>query len=180
MHLSSETSADPGPSHNRVQRWLPNRGDIPPTVTWAILTLFAHAALHFLVPPIMEIQRNLFVEQFQRMNPGRSASQVAITVKSVLTAGLIYHLIFGILFIWLALKIRAGRNWARIAGSVVLVLGGIGTFFSFSSLTPTPALYKTLNIISWFLALATLGLLWLPRESRAYFTTRKTSGKLTK
>ena len=172
MHSSSAKSADSDGSQDR--------GDIPATITWAVLTLIAHAALHFLVPPIMGIQRNLFVAQFQRMSPAQSASQVTITVNSVLIAGLIYHLIFGILFIWLAFKIRAGRNWARIAGSVVLLLGGMGTFISFSSPTPTPAVYKTLNIISWFLALATLGLLWLPRESRAYFTTPKNPGKLTR
>jgi hypothetical protein len=160
---------------NRVQDQAQSRA-LPQEVRWAVLCLFAHVALHVLVPIMMEFQRDLFVAQFQRMSPGQPPNQVIATVNIVLVAGLIYHLIFGGLFLWLALKIYKGRNWARIVVTVVSVLGSVGTFFSFSSPTPTPELYKTLNIISWLLALATVGLLWLPPRSRAYFIRGQCDG----
>lgn len=141
----------------------------PTEIKWAMFTLFTHVALHLFVPLLMENQRDMFIAQFQRMSPDQSLSQVTATVNTLLVAGLIYHLIFGMLFTWLALKIRTGRNWARILVSIVLVFGIVGTFFSFSSPTPMPALYKTLNITSWLLAFATLGLLWLPGNAQAYF-----------
>jgi len=148
---------------------------LPQEVAWAALSLFAHVVLHLLVPVIMEIQRDLFVVQFQHMRPGQSPNQVVATVNILLVAGLIYHLGFGALFIWLAIMIRKGRNWARIAVTIVSLVGIAGTFFSFSSPTPMPGLYKTLNMISFLLTLVTIGLLSLPRRSRAYFTMMKHS-----
>lgn len=142
---------------------------VPQGVAWATLIVVAHGVQHLLVPLLMELQRDLFVAQFQHLNPSQTLDQVVATVNIVLRAGLIYHLILAALFLWLALMIREGRNWARVVVTIVSILGAAGTFFSFSSPTPSPELYKTLNIISWLLASATIGLLWLPQRSRSYF-----------
>ena len=109
------------------------------------------------------------MDLFQNLINDGSSEQVSRTVNIVLVAGLVYHLLFAVLFLWLAFMLRKRRNWVRVIVTAVVVFGSVGTLYSFSSPTPTPVLYKTLNIISWLLALANVGLLWLPERSRAYF-----------
>jgi hypothetical protein len=142
-------------------------------VWWAVVVTWAHAALHLVVPPIMLAQRSLFVDQLQRV--ARQPSDRAVeTVTTLLRASLAYHLVLASLFVILgALIVRRPRNWARLLLTIVLTLGLAGTAFSFSSPTPMPLLYKSLNVLSWLLACAPLAALWACASARAFFRSRR-------
>lgn len=146
---------------------------VPKEVRWATVGLFALVALHIFVPIIMELQRGLFVDNFKVLNPTWSQGQVESFVSTLLVSGTVYHLIHVVLFAWLGVMSQKGKNWARIAVTVVLVFGILGTYFSFSSSTPEPGLYKSMNIFSWLVAFTILGLLWIPPSTRQYFAAAK-------
>lgn len=169
FHPQQPSSTDASPAEAQPVA----RGALPPTVRWATLSLAAHTVLHLSVPLIMELQRGQFVALFQRLYPGQTLSQITALVGVVLTAGLIYHVLFAVLFSGFALALRSGRRWTRLGVTLVCVLGMLGTVFSFSSPTPTTAVYKTLNLISWLLALTTLGLIWLSPAARVFFARRR-------
>lgn len=133
------------------------------------MATLVHAALHFVVPAVMAGERRLFVDQFRRLAPEQPSDVTAASVDQLLRASLIYHLALGALFATLVAFIVYRRKWARLLLTIVLTLGIFGTAFSFSSETPAPILYKSLNVISWLLGFGALAFLWAPRSSRDFF-----------
>jgi peptidoglycan/LPS O-acetylase OafA/YrhL len=144
-------------------------GATPQAVRWSATATLVHAALHFVVPPLMAAERRLFVDQFRRMAPQQPSDVAAASVNHLLWASFAYHLALGSLFVALAAFVVYRRNWARVLLTIVLTLGIFGTAFSFSSNTPMPILYKSLNVVSWLLAFGALALLWGPHSSRDFF-----------
>ena len=69
------------------------------------------------------------------------------------------------LWIWMGVKNRAGRNWARITGTVFFGLDTIFLLVGISRLT-APAIAT--EVLIWAAGLATVILLW-QRRNAAYF-----------
>jgi peptidoglycan/LPS O-acetylase OafA/YrhL len=145
----------------------------PPAVRSAALVTYAHAVLHLTVPPIMSAQRAWFVDHFARLNRSQPADFAQVATETLLRASLIYHLVLASLFVVLAAFVVRRKNWARWLLTIVLILGAFGTAISFSSPTPNPFLYKTLNVVSWLLACGALALLWASASARQFFTSRQ-------
>jgi hypothetical protein len=69
-------------------------------------------------------------------------------------------------WIWMALKSRAGRNWARITGTVLF---GLDTIFLIAIIAKGSPLEAAGASINWVLGLVVVILLW-QRSSSAHFT----------
>lgn len=121
----------------------------------------------------MYLQRDLFVAQFQRMTPGQSPSQVSAVVNSVLVAGLVYHLVLATLFVWLALKIRAGRNHlvaARARDTCAFVVAATGAGILCNRATPND-IVMPLAQCNHFLSTSVIHDLAAPVEPRTISST---------
>jgi hypothetical protein len=104
-----------------------------------------------------------------RTNPALTTSQintaVSITIGGVVVAGLI-----GIgLWVWMALKCKEGRNWARITGTVFFGIDTLGLLLSFAQ--PAEIASRILSIVIWLIGLAAVFLLW-QRQSAEYFKSQ--------
>lgn len=77
-------------------------------------------------------------------------------------------LVFGALWVVLAVFLRKGANWARI---VLTVLAGLGMLFGAYGLGTSgqPAIFVVVAIVQFLLYAALLFFLWR-RESTAYLT----------
>ena len=70
------------------------------------------------------------------------------------------------LWIWLAQRCKAGKNWARVTGTVLF---GIDTLFQLISFTRSAALAGRIpGLIVWLVGLGAVILLW-QRPSSDYF-----------
>jgi hypothetical protein len=93
----------------------------------------------------------------------RTAANVGITIAIVLGVG------FAIFYIFLAMKMRAGRNWARITLTVFLGLGVLGGLSNLAG--NNPAFTTLLGGLSLLIDIAALVAIWLP-PSNAYIASR--------
>jgi hypothetical protein len=75
-------------------------------------------------------------------------------------------------WIWMALKSRAGRNWARVTGTVLF---GLDTIFLIAIIAKGSPLEAAGASINWVLGLVVVILLW-QRSSSAHFTKAVSSG----
>jgi hypothetical protein len=93
----------------------------------------------------------------------RSAANVGIAV------GVLFGIGFAIFYVFLAVKMRAGRNWARITLTVFLSLGVLGGLANTAG--ANPSFSKLVAVIGLLLNVATLILIWL-RPSNEYIAAR--------
>ncbi|WP_125726827.1 hypothetical protein [Kibdelosporangium aridum] len=81
--------------------------------------------------------------------------------------GTIYHPISAVLYVWLATIVYSGRNWGRIAITVLLGFQAVGRYFVFVSY---PSLEVRADLVTgWTLSTALVCLLWIPAFSRHHF-----------
>jgi hypothetical protein len=76
-----------------------------------------------------------------------------------------------VLWIWMAVKIRGGRAWARTTGTVLFAVDTIGLAFIFLALAArhvNPLFGLVAGGIQWLFGLATVILIWR-RASSGYF-----------
>lgn len=85
---------------------------------------------------------------------------------SIIVSGLFALIVFGVLWVVLAIFLRRGANWARI---VLTVLAGIGVVFGLLGLATggQPALFMATGLITLVLQIALLFYLW-QKDSTAY------------
>ncbi|MCW2936699.1 MAG: hypothetical protein JWM19_7661 [Actinomycetia bacterium] len=86
-----------------------------------------------------------------------------------LLGGIIVGLLESGLWLWMAWKTRAGRNWARITSTVFFGLFSVPFVLGLFKL---PAVPRGVVIIEWAVGLAALILLW-QRESSQFFAAAK-------
>lgn len=100
--------------------------------------------------------------------PTLTEGQLYDVAKWVTVAGIGYHLISVALYSWLVFPLRAGKQFARVTLTIVLILNFVGSLYTFSSL-PLLAL-KVFIVIGWLLQIALILLLWVPEKSEEYFS----------
>ena len=83
----------------------------------------------------------------------------------------LYHVISGPLYGWLGVMVLRGRNWARVAITVLLVVQSIGRLHFATG----AAWVRVANAIGWPIALAVIVLLWWPAASRRHFGAAQAS-----
>jgi tetratricopeptide (TPR) repeat protein len=100
---------------------------------------------------------------------------VAGMTRHALAGGILYGVIAGLVWLWMAWKSNAGRNWARALSSVFFGTTIPGLLASVADRRWTPAL--GLFVIECGVGLAAVILLWRPESSRFFAAVRQ--AKLT-
>jgi hypothetical protein len=100
-------------------------------------------------------------------NPVLTTSQVNTTVDFFIGGVIVVGLIGIGLWLWMAFMCKAGRNWARITGTVFFGISTLLLLFSLSRASAAATL--VVNILGWLIGLAAVILLWR-KESTEFFT----------
>ncbi len=92
---------------------------------------------------------------------------LADPAHATINPGTFYHPISAVLYGWLAVVVYRGRNWGRIAITVLLASQFVGRYFVFMAYPTIEA--RAELVTGWVLSLAVLFLLWWPKPARVHF-----------
>jgi hypothetical protein len=83
-------------------------------------------------------------------------------------------LIVAAIFVWLALKLKQGRGWARLLVTILLALSAVAAVAEASAdLTADPVVVPVISLLRVVLVVVTLALLWASAEAKAYFASAR-------
>jgi hypothetical protein len=146
------------------------RPSIPDSVRHAVLAMYLGAAVGVIHAVIYVVTASSTKTAYRRAHPLLSDHKVTLGAHVVVIAGAVAALIGAGLFIWIALKCRAGRNWARITGTVFF---GIGVLSALGGLRNAEApLDKFWPFVTVLVGLVAIILLWQGSSSE-YFNASK-------
>ena len=139
---------------------------VPPSVRQAVKAMYGGAAvsLIYLIASIATVGSTKTA--IEKRFPNLTASQVTTEQHVLLIAGIVSGLIAIAAWIFVARASQAGKNWARITGTVLF---GIGTLDAFGGLiNPVAVPVKILAFAIWAFGLIAVIRLWQAASS-AYF-----------
>ncbi|HEY2261888.1 MAG TPA: hypothetical protein VGI96_04605 [Streptosporangiaceae bacterium] len=142
------------------------RPPAPASVRTAVKAMYAGAATSLLGIGIDLLTISDTKSALARRSPDLTPSQLTST-QHVLIAGFVAGgVIAAVVWIVLARSCQRGRNWARIAGTVLFALATVDTLVGLT--TPIAAVVRIWAVVTWLAGLAAVVFLWR-RESGAYF-----------
>ena len=139
---------------------------VPPSVRQAVKAMYggAAASLIYLIASIATVGSTKTA--IEKRFPNLTASQVTTEQHVLLIAGIAGGLIAIAAWILIARACQAGKNWARITGTVLF---GIGTLDAVGGLiNPVAVPVKILAFVIWAFGLIAVIRLWQAASS-AYF-----------
>lgn len=144
----------------------------PAAVEWTFRLMLVRSVLGLIGIFVALALRNSLRAQIsqQQLNAGNSTVNIDAIVNAAIIGGIIFSAVYLVLYVLLAVQVRAGRQWARVVTWVLAGFGVFGLLFSFvSSAVP---LSRAISIASGLLDIAIIVLLAL-RASSAYFAAAK-------
>jgi len=148
---------------------LPEPGQRPPapqSVQIAVRLMYAGAAVSAISFILGLVTLGSLKHTIQTQHPSYSASKVNTLVDSSIALVVVVGIIGIALWLWMARANGAGKNWARITGTVFF---GIDTLDMLGLFAGTHnAISVVFAIVTWLIGLGTVIMLWR-RESSAYF-----------
>lgn len=102
-----------------------------------------------------------------KYSPNLTPDQVNTAVNFGYVVAVIVALLGAGLWVWMAFKNKAGRNWARITGTVFFGIDTLSLIGTASRHTAS-GFSLALNIAIWLIGLATVVLIW-NKASSAYY-----------
>lgn len=139
------------------------RGAPPPSVQRAVMLIWVNIALSV----VTTILTFVFIDDIAAAQGFELDEAGADTVRSAAIVGAIIGLVvFGGLYVLLAIFISKGANWARIVWTVLAAIGIV--FGLIGLLGDQPALLLIVGLVGLVLTIWTLVLLWT-KDSSAYF-----------
>jgi hypothetical protein len=142
------------------------RGQAPKSVINAVWLMFAGAAVTTIGVIVALTSTGSLRPTIKADNPGFSASQVNVTANIYIATIVVVGLIGVGLWIWMAFMNKAGKNWARITGTVFFGIATIILLTSFARAGFDGS--RIITVIVWLIGLATVILLWR-NESSEFF-----------
>jgi len=142
------------------------RGPAPKSVINAVRLMYAGAAMNAIsvilaLTSIGSVRSALKADK-HHYTTSQINGDVHLFVGTVIIGGLI-----GIgLWVWMAFMNKAGKNWARITGTVFFGIDTLALAFSLGS--AGVAVSRIFTVIIWLIGLGAVILLWR-RESTAFF-----------
>ena len=127
------------------------------------------------------LNRSDVVNAVKALNPGFSQSEIDGSVFSIQVIVVGAHLFFGTCTACLAFLIRTGKNWVRIASSIIAGLVVLEICYEWLSPTDVPAVLAPnqriyavfVQILMILMILSCATLQWLPQASRDFFSAEK-------
>lgn len=131
-----------------------------------------------LVSIVLVLTDGTFVRAIDEAGTGNDGIDVESLVSAVKVTTIVIAVIFLALYLFFAVKMRNGRNWARIVLTVLSALSVVSRFSVSSTVTVNGQEYSSnSNAISGWIgaiaALVAIVLMYLP-ASNAYFSPRRT------
>ena len=106
-----------------------------------------------------------------------TSTQSGTTVHQAnfLVSGIVTGVIQCLLWLWMAWKIKSGRNWARVLSSVFFGFMCLGLLIAvFAASSHGNAIFALLiTLIEWGVGLAALIMLWRPESSQFFAAARQ-------
>jgi hypothetical protein len=151
---------------NESSALLPEPVRKPPTpVVASFWILVVSAALRVIIAAITLASWNSIIDQ-QLRNPlpaHTTAAQARAALHTYLTYNVVLDLVFGALYVLFAYMIRAGRNWARVTMTAIVVVFGLFDIFGGTSV---------ITLVSVLIELVAVALLYT-QTSRGYFAKER-------
>ena len=140
---------------------------LPGTVRNAFYLMLAGAVLSLVSLPVGLGSKSAMRTSVRDASPNLTADQVDTVINAVYALSIVIALIGAGLWIWMAFMNKAGRNWARITGTVFF---GLDTFslLGLTSAHTATGLSIVLEIVEWLLGLAIVILIWRKASSEYY------------
>ncbi|MVU75947.1 hypothetical protein GPX89_01660 [Nocardia sp. ET3-3] len=146
----------------------PGKGTPPQTVTYAFYLMLAGAALSIIGMLVGFTQINETRQRAAEASHGNLSDHDIDTLVNVgLGVGVVVSLISAGLWIWMAFASRAGKNWARVTGTVFFGLYTLSMLAEAFTANAT-AVTIAFSVLTWLVGLATVILLWI-KQSGGYF-----------
>jgi hypothetical protein len=145
----------------------PQRPPVPSSVQTAVRLMYVGAALSFIELLVGLVTIGSVKSAIIKAYPRYTASQVHSVEVASIAIGVLVGVISIALWLWMARANAAGRNYARITGTV---LSGLNTLFMLGSLArPHASLALVFNVLVWLAGLGAVIMLWR-RESAPWFS----------
>jgi len=143
------------------------RPPAPPSVLRAVQVMYVGAAASLVGIIIDMTTLSSTKSEIIRRNPSLTATQVANAEHVAIGLFIVSGLLGAGLWIWIAQMSKAGRNWARIVGTVLFAIDTISVFAG-AATVPGGGATRIYSILVWLIGLAAVILLW-QRASSDYF-----------
>ncbi len=144
-------------------------GPAPPSVLNAVRLMFLGAAIAVVAVIVAISTKSTIKSKIAAKNPDFDSQKLNTAVNVTIGSLVVFGVIVVVLFIWLALKVRKGRNWARI---VTWVLSGLGILGALGSLGQNVSgASRAVSLVGGVLDVAVVVLL-MQKTSNAYFKPR--------
>lgn len=139
----------------------------PPSVAKAVRLMYVGAALSAIGLVIGLVTAGGLRATLRSSNPTLTTSQLTTAVDVGVALIVVVGLIGVGVWIGIALASRAGRNWARITGTVFFGLDTLSLIYSFTRASGTSSVVA--GVVIWAVGLGAVYFLWQP-DSSAFFT----------
>jgi phosphotransferase system glucose/maltose/N-acetylglucosamine-specific IIC component len=153
--------------------WLTQKDQPPPSIRKAVGFIYAGAAIQALsgilgiVAVRGRIQSLLTTASATPLTASQLNRAEALSVGILILAGIVGAL----LWLWMAIKNKAGRRWARNLSTVFFAVFTVALVVSLPE--PVAVGYKILPVAGWLAGLLAIVLLW-QAESSDFYATRYT------
>ncbi len=145
----------------------PQRPPMPASVLTAVRLMYAGAALSFIELVVGLTTIASVKAAIKKAYPHYTASQVHSLEVASIGIGVLVGIISIGLWLWMARASAAGRNYARITGTVFFGLNTL--FLLLSLLRPHASLGLVFNVLVWLVGLGAVIMFWRS-ESAPYFS----------
>ncbi len=154
----------PYPSGSQMPE--PQRPPTPASVLNAVKSMYAGAALSVAGLIVSLATAGNLKSQIRKARPTLTVTQVDNAAKALVVLSIFFGLVAVGLWLWMAWANKAGKNWARITGTVFF---GLDTLGLLSVAQPVSVVSKLVTVLVWLAGLGAIVLLWRGESSR-YFS----------
>jgi hypothetical protein len=142
------------------------RSPVPPSVANAVRVMYAGAAATLIGIVIEVLTVNATKAAIEKRSPHLSTSQINSVQHAVIAGSIVSGVIAIVMWILLARMCQAGKNWARLTGTVLFAIATIDALGA--AIAPEAGLVKIWFVVIWLLGLSAVVLLWR-RSSTDFF-----------
>lgn len=143
------------------------RPPAPPSIVRAVQFMYAGAAASLIGIVVDMTTLSSTKAEIIRRNPSLTATQVANAEHVAIGLFIVSGLLGAALWYWIAQMSKAGRNWARIVGTVLFAIDTVSVFLG-AAAGPGGGATRVYSILVWVIGLGAVILLW-QRASSEYF-----------
>jgi hypothetical protein len=144
----------------------PQRPPAPASVLNAVKLMYAGAAISTISLIISLADIHGTKSAIEKARPNLTTAQVNQLNTFIISLAIVSGLLGIALWLWMAWANNQGRNWARVLSTVLFGLATLDLVGVFSQ--PTTIYGLVFPILTWFVGLAAVFLLWRP-DSTAFF-----------